>query len=46
MIVYRTAVAVEAGEVHFYPDLYGRDASLKKILAEGYPYPKQISPTI
>jgi L,D-transpeptidase YcbB len=46
MIVYRTAVAVEEGEVRFYPDIYGRDAFLKKALAKGYPYPKQSTPTI
>jgi murein L,D-transpeptidase YcbB/YkuD len=38
-IVYATALAYENGEVHFYNDLYGYDASLAKALAKGYPYP-------
>jgi murein L,D-transpeptidase YcbB/YkuD len=38
-IVYATALAYENGEVHFYDDLYGHDASLAKALAKGYPYP-------
>jgi L,D-transpeptidase YcbB len=38
-IVYATALAYENGEVHFYDDLYGYDASLAKALAKGYPYP-------
>jgi L,D-transpeptidase YcbB len=37
-IVYATALAYENGEVHFYDDLYGYDASLAKALANGYPY--------
>ncbi|HEY1435212.1 MAG TPA: L,D-transpeptidase family protein [Thermoanaerobaculia bacterium] len=38
-IVYATALAYENGEVHFYDDIYGHDASLEKALAKGYPYP-------
>jgi len=38
-IVYATALAYENGEVHFYDDLYGYDASLVEALAKGYPYP-------
>jgi murein L,D-transpeptidase YcbB/YkuD len=38
-IVYATALAYEDGEVHFYDDLYGYDASLVAALAKGYPYP-------
>jgi len=38
-IVYATALAYENGEVHFYPDIYGHDASLAQALAKGYPYP-------
>jgi murein L,D-transpeptidase YcbB/YkuD len=38
-IVYATALAYEDGEVHFYDDLYGYDASLVEALAKGYPYP-------
>ncbi len=38
-IVYATALAWENGEVHFYDDIYGYDASLEQALAKGYPYP-------
>ena len=40
MIVYITAVAEENGDVHFFHDIYGHDASLEEELAKGYPYPK------
>jgi len=39
LIVYGTAVVESNGEVRFYRDIYGHDASLKKALAKGYPYP-------
>jgi len=39
LIVYGTAVVESNGDVHFYRDVYGHDASLKKALAKGYPYP-------
>jgi murein L,D-transpeptidase YcbB/YkuD len=39
-IVYATALAWENGEVHFYDDIYGFDASLEQALAKGYPYPQ------
>jgi murein L,D-transpeptidase YcbB/YkuD len=38
-IVYATALAYENGEVHFYDDIYGHDATLAKTLTKGYPYP-------
>ena len=38
-IVYTTALAYENGEVHFYNDIYGHDATLAQALAKGYPYP-------
>ena len=38
-IVYGTAIAYENGEVHFYNDIYGHDATLDHALAKGYPYP-------
>jgi murein L,D-transpeptidase YcbB/YkuD len=38
-IVYATALEWENGEVHFYDDIYGFDASLEQALAKGYPYP-------
>jgi murein L,D-transpeptidase YcbB/YkuD len=40
VIVYATAIARESGEVYFYPDIYGLDGELDRLLQEGYPYPK------
>jgi murein L,D-transpeptidase YcbB/YkuD len=40
LIVYVTAVVEENGDVHFFDDVYGHDATLKEELAKGYPYPK------
>jgi murein L,D-transpeptidase YcbB/YkuD len=40
LIVYATAVVGRNGEVDFYRDIYGHDATLETELAEGYPYPK------
>jgi murein L,D-transpeptidase YcbB/YkuD len=40
LIVYGTAVAMNAGEVHFSDDIYGFDAELESVLAKGYPYAK------
>jgi len=37
-IVYATALAYENGEVHFYDDVYGHDATLARALEAGYPY--------
>ena len=39
LILYGTAVVDEQGIVHFFDDLYEHDASLKEVLAKGYPYP-------
>ena len=39
LILYGTAIVNEAGEAHFFDDIYGLDASLEKVLAKGYPYP-------
>lgn len=39
LVLYGTAVVEEDGEVHFFDDIYGYDAELKKALASGYPYP-------
>jgi murein L,D-transpeptidase YcbB/YkuD len=39
-IVYATALARENGEVYFYPDIYGLDAELDRLLRRGSPYPK------
>ncbi len=38
LIVYGTAVANDAGEVSFFDDIYGHDASLDAVLSHGYPY--------
>ena len=40
LIVYGTALVEENGDVQFYRDIYGHDASLETALAKGYPYPK------
>jgi murein L,D-transpeptidase YcbB/YkuD len=37
-IVYATSVAREDGQVLFYEDIYGHDATLTALLARGYPY--------
>ena len=39
LILYGTAVVEDEGQVHFYDDLYGLDAELRKALDHGYPYP-------
>jgi murein L,D-transpeptidase YcbB/YkuD len=40
LILYGTAVVDDQGQVHFFEDIYGFDASLEKALAKGYPYPQ------
>jgi murein L,D-transpeptidase YcbB/YkuD len=37
-LLYATAAADDAGQVHFFDDIYGHDASLRTQLAKGYPY--------
>jgi L,D-transpeptidase YcbB len=39
LILYSTAVVEPDGEVRFFDDIYGYDASLAKVLANGPPYP-------
>jgi L,D-transpeptidase YcbB len=39
LIVYATVIITEDGVVHFYDDIYGHDATLEKVLDQGYPYP-------
>lgn len=39
LIVYATVIVTEDGLVHFYDDIYGHDATLEKVLGQGYPYP-------
>jgi murein L,D-transpeptidase YcbB/YkuD len=38
LIIYTTGVVEPDGEVRFFPDIYGDDASLKRVLAAGYPF--------
>ena len=38
VIVYLTAIVEENGEVYFYDDIYGDDASLNDALAKGQPH--------
>jgi murein L,D-transpeptidase YcbB/YkuD len=38
-IIYATALAVANGDVFFYPDIYGHDRTLDRLLKQGYPYP-------
>ena len=39
LILYSTAVVEPDGEVRFFEDIYGHDAALAKVLANGPPYP-------
>ncbi|HET7435199.1 MAG TPA: L,D-transpeptidase family protein [Thermoanaerobaculia bacterium] len=39
IILYTTAVVFDNGDVHFFEDIYGHDATLENALAAGYPYP-------
>jgi L,D-transpeptidase YcbB len=39
LILYGTAIVDSNEEVHFFDDIYGHDASLRRALAKGYPYP-------
>jgi murein L,D-transpeptidase YcbB/YkuD len=38
-IIYATALAVQNGDIFFYPDVYGHDRALDRLLRQGYPYP-------
>ena len=40
LILYGTVIVLDDGVVHFYDDIYGHDADLEKVLANGYPYPQ------
>ena len=40
VVFYATAVVLETGEVRFFPDLYGFDTALQRVLAAGRPYPR------
>ena len=38
LILYGTAVVDPQGTVEFFDGIYGHDATLRKVLAKGYPY--------
>jgi murein L,D-transpeptidase YcbB/YkuD len=40
VVFYATAVVLETGEARFFPDLYGLDAALLRVLNAGRPYPR------
>ena len=40
LVVYATAVALDSGEVRFFDDLYGQDAQIEALLAQGFPRPR------
>jgi murein L,D-transpeptidase YcbB/YkuD len=41
---YATVTVSEDGSVHRYPDVYGRDGTLDRVLRTGYPYPARATP--
>jgi murein L,D-transpeptidase YcbB/YkuD len=43
-ITYGTALARRDGEVYFYPDIYGHDLLLDRLLRKGYPYTRVSGP--
>jgi murein L,D-transpeptidase YcbB/YkuD len=43
-ITYGTAVARANGDVFFYPDIYGHDRLLDRLLKKGYPYNRVSAP--
>jgi L,D-transpeptidase YcbB len=43
-ITYATAMARANGDVFFYPDVYGHDRLLDRLLKQGYPYPRVAGP--
>jgi murein L,D-transpeptidase YcbB/YkuD len=45
-ITYATAVARANGDVFFYPDIYGHDRLLDRLLKQGYPYPRVAGPGV
>jgi murein L,D-transpeptidase YcbB/YkuD len=40
-LTYATALARPNGDVFFYPDIYGHDRTLDRLLQVGYPYPRK-----
>jgi murein L,D-transpeptidase YcbB/YkuD len=45
-ITYASAVARPSGEVFFYPDIYGHDRTLDRLLQKGYPYSRPGEPAL
>ena len=43
-ITYATVVANEDGSLQRFPDVYGRDRTLDRVLRAGYPYPGRATP--
>lgn len=43
-ITYATVVPNEDGTLQRYPDVYGRDRTLDRVLRTGYPYPGRVTP--
>ncbi|MCU0620214.1 MAG: L,D-transpeptidase family protein [Gemmatimonadales bacterium] len=41
---YATVTVAEDGTLHRYPDVYGRDGTLDRVLRSGYPYPAKATP--
>lgn len=41
LILYATAIVDQDGVTHFFEDIYGHDAALRKVLAKGYRYSHQ-----
>jgi murein L,D-transpeptidase YcbB/YkuD len=44
VIFYMTAEVEEDGDIHFFDDIYGYDASMQKVLEKGPPYPIKPDP--
>ncbi|MBZ5522380.1 MAG: L,D-transpeptidase family protein [Acidobacteriia bacterium] len=40
LVLYGTAFVEEDGEIRFFEDIYGHDATLQALLAKGRPYPE------
>jgi murein L,D-transpeptidase YcbB/YkuD len=43
-ITYSTVIANEDGSLQRFPDVYGRDRTLDRVLRAGYPYPARATP--
>jgi murein L,D-transpeptidase YcbB/YkuD len=43
-ITYGTVVVADDGTLRRFPDVYGRDRTLDRVLRTGYPYPSRLTP--